>query len=115
MKVLILDDERDRHEWFDKQYGGCEVWHAYNLKQFRAHLRRVGRFDIISFDHDIGLRETGLDAAKHLTSLGPQCFPDECVVHSWNPIGARRIAEYLADCGATVRIARFMTGTVDMV
>jgi DNA-binding NtrC family response regulator len=106
MNVLILDDETHRHEAFDKQYGGCTVYHAYNLEQFRKHLRAT-KFDVISLDHDLGTRETGQDAAKAITSLRTVDVPELCIVHSWFEPGAKEIYRILYSAGIKVEIRRF--------
>jgi hypothetical protein len=104
--LLILDDEDYRHELIAKQYPNHERFHARNLVQFKKHLRRVGRFDIITFDHDISddERETGVEAAIYLISLGKHYIPGLCIVHSWNTDGAKNIEKVLLEAKYPVEI-----------
>lgn len=91
MRILFLDDERIRHDAFDRENADHEVWHAYNMAQFRKALDG-NTFDVISFDHDLGTKEDGNDCARFLVEHKEPCWwPNQCVVHSWNPAGAQRI------------------------
>lgn len=88
MYKMFLDDERNpinKYEWIIVR----DYDHAVNAvlnKGFPFH---------ISFDHDLGLKETGYDFAKWLidhdmnTGLMPSNF--SFYVHSQNPIGKRNI------------------------
>jgi hypothetical protein len=109
MKILILDDERQRHDSYDRDYAGHEVWHAYNAKQFAAALMRVPRFDIVSFDHDIGSDLiTGNNCAKWMIyNLPIDRLPLLCRVHSWNPTGTENIMATLRSAGLSVERAAF--------
>ena len=100
MKILFLDDESVRHDALGFPYEGHEVWHAYNLSQFVAQLRAVPRFDVVSFDHDLGGKHDGNDCAHEMLRLLPvDQWPAECWVHSWNQVGAERIMRTLIASG----------------
>ncbi len=103
-KILILDDEKVRHDAYDKIYAGHEVWHAYDGVRFRWCLLNRGPFHLVHFDHDLGaVDETGLDLARWmLRVVSPPLLPDRCVVHSWNPTGAQRIFDELHRAGLLV-------------
>jgi len=104
MKILFLDDEAVRHEMFDLLMGSeHEIWHAHNFNQFLKQLARGDRFDVISFDHDLGERFDGNDCAKELVRLVSARWPSECWVHSWNPVGAERIVSTLTAAGIPTR------------
>lgn len=103
MKLLFLDDETVRHEWFALVHLSHEIWHAYNIEQFEKQLRRCDKFDVISFDHDLGTAADGNDCAElMLRLLSPENLPRECWVHSWNPVGAERIMRTLRSAGIAV-------------
>lgn len=97
MKILVLDDERWRHDAYDKALVGHEIHHAYTVRQFRAKLKQVQRWDLISLDHDLGEPESkvgnGVDAAKLVVKC--ETKPVLVVVHSWNPAAAPRMVDTL--------------------
>ncbi len=103
MKYLFLDDEPVRHEVFAVRFSQHEVWHAYNLPQFLKALDKGGKFDAISFDHDLGPEATGHDCAVQMLERLPHSqWPGTCIVHSWNPVGAERIVRTLSAAGINV-------------
>lgn len=107
MKILILDDERLRHDAFERAYSNHEVWHAYTPEQFRR-ICTNNHFDVISFDHDLGGQETGLHLARWL--LTQERWPKQAVVHSWNPTGGRAIFDLLHQAGVPVQHKPFAQG-----
>lgn len=79
---------------------------------------------VASLDHDLGLHhvprgyidgnpdalllggegeETGLDLVKEWSWMPDAPRPDVCVVHSWNPDGARAMIAHLRECGVEAR------------
>lgn len=97
MKILFLDDERVRHDAFDRENQAHEVHHAYNFSQFKKAIH-AHRFDLVSFDHDLGTAEDGVTCAHHmLMALDARDMPARCVVHSWNPVGAQRLMALFRD------------------
>jgi DNA-binding NarL/FixJ family response regulator len=107
VKILILDDERLRHDAFDRAYKNHEVHHAYTPEQFRKAVERH-QFDVISFDHDLGGPETGLHCARWM--LTTEHWPAQAVVHSWNPSGGRAIFDLLHQAGIPVLHKPFAQG-----
>lgn len=100
MKILFLDDETVRHDGLGAMYLGHEIWHAYNLSQFLHQLQKGDRFDVVSFDHDLGGKHDGNDCAHEMLRVLPvDQWPHECWVHSWNPVGAERIMRTLIASG----------------
>lgn len=52
----------------------------------------------ISFDHDLGEdSKNGLEIAEMICFEGLMPHPSRCSVHSANPVGARRIRNFIAD------------------
>jgi len=116
MKVLILDDERHRHDAYDKQYAGAEVWHAYTMRQFQDAWAKVRRFDVVSFDHDLAYSETGAEIAEWMVKrVTPSTTPGVCRVHSWNPVGAKAIMQILAAAGLNVERAPFACANAEVI
>lgn len=111
MKILILDDEEIRHQCFAQMLGSeHELWHAYTPEQFFRQLRRVEKFDVVSFDHDLGRAMDGDDCAKEMLRLPDDRWPDQCWVHSWNPVGAERIMRTLMASGIPTLRRPFAAG-----
>lgn len=111
MKILILDDDKTRHERFAQWFAGYDVTHALTFFHFRAAIWRE-RFDVVFLDHDLEMYPgnesfSGMDAAHVVASLSPELMPDRVIVHSWNPVGARDMALHMLDHGVNVNICRF--------
>lgn len=119
MNVIFLDDDQERHDAFEKQSVGDVVFHVYNVPEFRTLFRTGVVFDIAYLDHDLGdfdgggynftsVEITGLDAVKFLVALKEDGKEVPfVVVHSWNPIGAKRMCDALEDAGLLHAIQRF--------
>lgn len=92
---LFLDDEHSRFKKVARN-GGIWIW-AQNYEQFIAIINRDGLPKSISFDHDLGTKETGVDCARWLTQY---CINNKrrlpiCSVHSMNVVGAENIKSIL--------------------
>lgn len=100
-KLLWLDDERDPSD---------ARWHGYFpipdakpvwLKTFSAFVDWIdnhGLPDAVCFDHDLGLDQSGFDAAKWLTEY---CLDRDLPLPLWeiqsaNPIGKQNIVSVLS-------------------
>ncbi len=100
MKILFLDDDQTRHDTFTTAHSADEIWHAYDHPQFLKQINSVDRFDVISFDHDLGLGASGYDCVMELLTAMPSYrWPKEAWVHSWNPVGAERMMRALTNAG----------------
>lgn len=86
--LLYLDDLRSAPEKFVL---------VKNYEEFTAFILQNGLPDFISFDHDLGLEESGFDCAKWLVNycLDYQKKLPEFVVHSQNPVGKENIESLL--------------------
>lgn len=92
MRKLFIDDLRNPPD------DSWVVVRSYN--EAIDYLANTGMPDIISFDHDLGLAETGYDTAKWIVNKIidneldlPQSFTYK--VHYMNPIGAANIKHLL--------------------
>lgn len=84
MKKLYLDDLRPLPDGFIG---------VRSYAEFVGYITKYGLPDFISFDHDLGLEESGFDCAKWLVDYcldHQQKLPD-FVVHSQNPVGKENI------------------------
>lgn len=101
MKVLVLDDEKCRHEAFQWRYADHEIHHAWNpiaaVALLAESVSRGAPFDLASLDHDLSHhRLTGQDVAWFIVNMPAAMRPREVIVHSWNPDGARAMVAILA-------------------
>jgi len=111
MKVIKIwhDDVRPppSSEW---------VWAPNN--DVAKDLFKQYRVEEISMDHDLGARpedgmlargqseDNGAVLAKWMVENLSQ-LPEKITIHSWNPGGAARMADILADAGASVLISPY--------
>lgn len=102
MKILFLDDEQARHDRIVQIYDGetgLSLNRVFTYNMFEMLLNAMSPLDIIYLDHDLGDTKTGEDAALLIAALPPEKRPKEVRVHSFNPVGARRIIQVLQDVG----------------
>ncbi len=96
MKILILDDEKYRHEGFDSVLDGNEVWHAYDGPQAVKILEELSPFDIVYLDYNLGQNGlTGAEVAAYIVRLPRAKRPKNVRIHSWHPDGAWRMQKIL--------------------
>lgn len=109
MRVLIIDDQQERHDIFLRRHQDDETVSVYDYKQACDALS-AWQFDLVYFDHDLGFEKwskTGYDVAVFVASLPAPQRPMAAIVHSWNRPGAERIARTLASAGVNVTISPF--------
>lgn len=116
MRVLFLDDDENRHERMKRMSIGHVVDHVRTAEEAIAAMRET-EYDLACLDHDLGgliyvdsndANGTGYTVAKALTEL-PIKRPKQVIVHSFNPVGAQRMARRLHDAGFRVVKAPFGT------
>lgn len=103
MRLLFLDDDEERHEVTRQR---VEATHVRSVAEM-AELIKTHTFDVMSLDHDLEdlhygcydeqFERTGLDAVKLIIALPLERRPELVIVHSWNPVGARRMCDALRD------------------
>jgi DNA-binding response OmpR family regulator len=107
MNILILDDDSVRHEYFAERFRGHDVWHCYDVKRFRK-LYLENDWDLVHLDHDLGTKETGMDAVNEMVRLKDLLKrPGRVIVHSWNPDGSKLMAATLHRHGFNVEKRMF--------
>lgn len=90
---LFLDDTRDPEDVYPDN---AEMWDVVRTPEgFRTYLQSGVPPEalIISFDHDLGTEETGMDLAKWMAGKG--IVPHDCKVHSANVSGAENMETFL--------------------
>lgn len=118
MNILILDDDKFRHEYFAKKYLGDKIFHAYKYSEFLNFLNQDVVFDLIHLDHDLDHLvsdcDTFLDgcgnvqffngthAALKICELSDDMLPKKVIIQSVNPAGAKNMMSDLKARGVPV-------------
>ncbi len=128
MRILILDDDAKRHAWFAKALAGNDVQHCYTYYDAISTLdSSENGYHVVYLDHDLNdfttfqsviedtygkVELTGEHVAKYIANcLSENKKPDEVIVHSWNPDGAKRMVAVLREAGIPVTYAPFQGET----
>lgn len=98
--------------WHDDIRPAPEGWTWVKTNdQARKHLAG-GEITEISMDHDLEFAdpssshiETGYDLAVWMVENN--LVPEKIVIHSWNPVGVKRMASCFNNAGKDVVISRF--------
>lgn len=102
MKILILDDDIERHRQFQKNFGHHDLTQVSTVEEAIRFLK-TNKFDAVFLDHDLGghsnvksggKEPTGYDVALFMKE-NPQYMPKEVYIHSMNPAGAKNIKQVL--------------------
>ena len=103
MKILFLDDDNRRHEYFEyamlsnsKEH---EIVHVHSAKAAIDALINNERFDLVHLDHDLGngVGNNGYEVAVFISTMSGSTVPHKIVIHSSNPVGAERMLSRLED------------------
>lgn len=116
MRILILDDQKLRHEFFAKQFDGHEVVSVFKFSEFCELLNQ--RWDLMHLDHDLGddvdNPDTFVDgwgstqlfngghAVLKVCELPNELKPAQVIIHSINPDGAKVMLSMLERVGIPV-------------
>ncbi len=116
-RILILDDDPERHAHFEQILPGAICTHTYTAKQAINTLDRSPAFDVVFLDHDLPKSEelvgvsnpgTGLDVATHIAlKLNPKKLPGHVWIHSHNAEGRLKMATILRRAGIPTTVQRF--------
>ena len=98
MFILVVDDEKCRHERFEKIFPQQHVvMHAYNTDEAIDKLQTY-TFGMICLDHDLGdKKKDGRLLARWMRDNN--IIPDKVLIHSKNIITNREMAALLRDKG----------------
>jgi CheY-like chemotaxis protein len=109
-KILVLDDDEDRHKGFVKALRNEQVTHVHDYQEAIDALDKE-TFEEIYLDHDLSdfgesttgygeAERTGADVALYIARMLPKDKRPKIVhIHSWNPVGAHNIAVTLESAG----------------
>lgn len=126
MRILVLDDDDNRHAYFRRQFIGHDVTHVHTYSECMAALLSTPNFEVVFLDHDLndnGYRSLADSRPGHtpkdptfysgppeeldgrcvaedmVTILPEDKRPYQVIVHSWNPEGAKEMLATLRDGG----------------
>lgn len=110
MRVLFLDDNRDRHSTFRQNAIGCSVDQVYTAQEAIDALSNEDvQYDAIFLDHDLNWEtenqlndeeEDGRTVARHLATI-ERYTNTTVIVHSLNQAGGMLMKGILEDGGFT--------------
>lgn len=129
MRILIVDDSKERHEGFHNALAsGHSLTHCLGYHTAVLAMLKEEPFDLVLLDHDLGDFEdtkdnsilpgvyghsyyTGLDVAIRLAFIYREAEKrPKVIVHSHNPDGADRIKAHLKEAGFTVIVHPYDIG-----
>ena len=105
MKILILEDNKERIEWFKRIYKNHELFIFTDLVSAKNFIM-FQEMDVLFLDHDlenwnleaVGAGLTGYDFCKFLIE-NYLCRHSMIYVHSMNPCGAAMMEKILRENG----------------
>ena len=108
MIVIILDDDKKRHDFFRLQHP--TAIHIFTYRELVAILSfpESEPFDLARLDHDLeDMREDGLMAAKYISALPTTRRPKQVIIHSTNQAGREQMKAVLDAVGIPTTIEPF--------
>jgi Cyclic-phosphate processing Receiver domain len=116
IRILLLDDDERRHDWFARRFRGDRVDIALDVAQAREFLS-TRTYDAIFLDHDLHPEHynceepdderTGYAVAVWLASHPDLQRASTILVHTRNADGAIRMVEALRRAGRTAEYVPF--------
>lgn len=97
MRILFLDDDRNRHDYFEYamlfNVKDHQVIHVYSAKEAIEALLSNPPFDLAHLDHDLGNQagNNGYEVAVFISTMPASMAPRKIIIHSSNQIGAERM------------------------
>lgn len=115
MKLLILDDDENRHKGFRNKFFEHDRVHVHSAKECIKQLDENGPWDYVFLDHDLShvhyeawydmvkrghteikVEGTGMDVAEWLEK-NPKKKPANIIIHSLNKPGADNMMRALPE------------------
>ena len=121
-RILVLDDDARRHEWFDAHIGGHDA--VRSASDARSALQDNPRYDLVFLDHDLAEDysivpavwcDDGRTVAQFIASMPAGRRPVMAHIHSSNWGGACEMEAILRAAGVTVTRAEFPAGCREAV
>lgn len=94
MKILFLDDDKNRVSRFKEVVPGHEIVFVETPEEANHALERRSRFDIVSLDHDLygkvyqpSDEKSGFAVCQFLRKMSADALPLQVICHSYNEQG----------------------------
>lgn len=109
MKILIVDDNRVRHELLLDRLGESDAHHAYTIDEAFRLLSTQSPFDMVHLDWDMEdpLGRTGVAVAEFIVKMPQQLWPEMVNCHSHNEDARRAMARFLKEQGVRCTCSAF--------
>jgi len=119
MKILIVDDENQRHFGFKEKYlPENEVINAFTVKEAIAFIQNT-KFDLIHLDHDLQdfehfdngrkpIERTGMDICRYLINNN---YMGRIIIHSWNTPASIKMKKMFEEVGIPVVYEPYSSST----
>lgn len=120
MRVLVLDDDDNRHNRFREWLIGTIAVHVHTADAAIEALKGPDRYDLVCLDHDLDLctdmtieeTGTGQDVADWIARVQePEKWPRAILIHSHNDRGAESMRDELLHTTAMLWRDEFGQGT----
>lgn len=120
MRILVVEDDSYRIEWFQKATIGHIVDFAIDADSAIVKVHQ-NDYDLIFLDHDLGNRQmvssddpnTGYTVAKSL--IQSRNSKAAVVIHSLNPVGALNIKRVVGDQAMIYPYFQLIKGMADLL
>jgi hypothetical protein len=118
MRILILDDDQFRHNFFRESFIADEVISVHKFSEFLHHLHTGSPWDLIHLDHDLcdlvegdtfvddfGKQQefNGQHAAWQICQLTDNLLPKQIIIQSVNDDGALAMLKIIKARGVEVK------------
>jgi DNA-binding LytR/AlgR family response regulator len=106
MRIYIVEDSRERIEWFRKVFFDCEIYHTKDIEQACKDIEE-NEYDIIFLDRDLSHYElNGENIALYMKDK-KLAQKSAIIIHSVNPNGQTNIKKILEEYHPYVLILLF--------
>jgi len=117
ISVFLLDDDRRRHQWFEKRFAGDDLDIAETVPDAKTFLEK-GSYDAIFLDHDLlphhyetndhdDYANTGFAIAEFLHERSDLQRAATIIVHTRNADAAIPMVQKLRETGRNVEYVAF--------
>lgn len=116
MRILFLDDNAERHEYFREITIGQDVTYVWNAAECISTIEQNDKFDLFCLDHDLAgayllqddKANSGTEVAEWIHyKLSKDKYPEKIIIHSWNIHGAERMMKLIEPTGISTVYKRF--------
>ena len=121
-RILVLDDDARRHEWFDARIDGHHS--VRSARDARLALLANPRYDLVFLDHDLAedysvvpavWGDDGRTVARFIAAMPDERRPARAHIHSSNWGAAIEMEAILTAAGVRVTRAAFPEGCEDTI